>query len=419
MPTPPTEAQLTMLEVIPRITGSLSILGSLYILRDILWKRKSKKATDRLLVGMSVCDVFASISTPLILSHALPSPMGPGNQATCNAQGFFSQFVTATALYTGCLALTYLLSIQYHWKEVKLRLVEQISHIVILLFVIISGGLSIHLELYNPTPMSCTMTVFPPGCASEARPCSRGETVDFWRLPFRTIPEYAAVTFSTIAMVIIYCNVRQVEEKASQWTFHSSVKNLQNTTTSSGTAQTNTTTDEAVKQVETQSSSKHLDIESNPPSTELKLQLPPPAAASTPQTPPTVEPIAEEESIRQITVPPKNSVRQSIYRKRQSFGRQSDTSTAARGMSREVGIQGICFILAFLLTWTVPTIVRCMVRFGNSPQPGIPWFIALNFFLPLQGFFNFLVYLRPTLRKLKLWNGRKSSLASNNSSGEL
>ena len=181
MAAPPTDTQLKLLEIIPRLTGSLSILGSSYILGDVLWKRRSIKATDRLLVGMSVCDILASVSTPLLLNKALPSPLGPGNQATCDAQGFFSQFVTATALYTGSLALIYLLSIHYNWKELKLRGVERICHILILLFALISGGVSIHLELYNPTPMACVMISFPPGCGSEENPCLRGESADTWR----------------------------------------------------------------------------------------------------------------------------------------------------------------------------------------------------------------------------------------------
>ena len=89
-------------------------------------------------------------------------------------------------------------------------------------------------------------------------------------------------------------------------------------------------------------------------------------------------------------------VRQGHYQTQNS----SSTSRSSRNrqkrklqLSREVGIQGICYICAFLATWTVPTIARCLIRIGGR-QLGKEWFIAIQFFLPLQGFFNFLVYIR-------------------------
>lgn len=442
MSSPPTPTQLQLLKIIPRITGSMSILGSGYIMGDILWRRRKQqsriKVTDRLLIGMSVCDILASVSTPLVLDKALPEPMGPGNQATCDAQGFFSQFVTATALYTGWLALTYLLSIQLGWKEARLRPVERIGHFLILLFVLISGGLSIHWELYNPTPFGCTMTSSPRGCGADTGiPCERGESAFLWRLPFRTIPEYTVVTFSTIVMMVIYCHVRKMELRSNRWTFEQSVNNFR--TDSNGTARTALAAEESKESKEVQPEAQESAVQESQQDTKPEDANPTTQSTPTDQEPekeidlPDMENPREKaeqstrsnnSSSRRITfstIPSSPDTGHSSSRPRRPVRSMSSiassSSVASLGMSREVGIQGMCFILAFLLTWTVPTIARCLNRFGNHPL-GMEWFIAIQFFLPLQGFFNFLVYLRPKLRKTKLWGGHKSSSAPSSTDGQ-
>jgi hypothetical protein len=408
--------QLQMLKIIPRVTGSLSILGSTFIIYDVVKvktarnKNKTKntgKVIDRFLIGMSACDILASVSNPVILNLALPEKFGgKGNQATCNAQGFFSQFVTATALYSGCMALTYLLSIKYGWNELQLwQCVERIAHVLIFTFVVVSGTASIFLELYNPTPLSCTMVEFPFGCGGEETPpCIRGESAPFWRLPFRTIPEYVAITFAVIAMTMIYCSVRGTEERARRW---DSVAGFRSTDHSAA----------------------------------LPFSLPPPPPAAlqeesmeiTPQQIPNDD--AEHSTCNSSEIPRSSSspalsggehdteaaghdgagANSSSKRISTMPTPQSNNNHHARRLSREVGIQGIYFICAFVATWTVPTIARSLARIGGRTL-GIEWFIAINFFLPLQGFFNFLVYVRPRILKSP-WQRRAASSEERSSGG--
>jgi len=479
MSTPPTSTQLLLLEIIPRITGSLSILGSSYILIDVAWIQREKmrrnkrqrgtshhgsrhvqdnnnnsttagnntnkrrmKVSDRFLLGMSGCDIIASVGTPVILNLALPQQFGGnGNQATCNAQGFSSHFVTATSLYTASLALTYLLSVKYKYQERQLYRLEWIIHFLILSFVVISGTTSVVLGLYNPTPSACTMIEYPRGCP-ETTPCLRGESAAAWRLPFRTIPEYTALGFSVIAMVLIYWRVRHVEGKARRWTFQSTARNLARlsvTTNSSVAAGHSSSRQHYTPQGILQSSRRESEEEEDDDvdtkqhgrkSKTMRIEiggsssggLPPiledgtaedktsngnsgPLADGNSIVAPQEEPIAgsNNRTSSRISLPQSLLTRLPSQQNRNGNSRSSTLNTSSEPrltVSREVAIQGIFFILAFLLTWTVPTIARCLLRFRNEPL-SVNWFIAVNIFLPLQGFFNFLVYIRPKISRRK------------------
>mmetsp|Transcript_49449 Transcript_49449/g.75243 ORF Transcript_49449/g.75243 Transcript_49449/m.75243 type:complete len:487 (-) Transcript_49449:101-1561(-) len=469
--------QEKLLRIIPRVTGSLSILGSTFIIYDVVrttWRERSKsnsknkpgRVINRCLIGMSVCDILASFSNPVVLNLALPVEFGgKGNQATCNAQGFFGQFVTATALYSGIMALIYLLSIKYGWNEAQLRnRVERVAHALILSFVVASGTASIFLELYNPTPISCTMTAFPPGCGTiPGRPCIRGESASSWRLPFRTIPEYTTIAFAMIAMVLIYRAVGHIEARAKRWDSEEEFGTGATCSINSGALPSSTApaavllersgymttrrglgNNEETEQSTCDSAGEMPPRSPIPPITgaiDCRMEI----SVKTSE----VETIREEELKHNIPVQqvdkqactavsvPRcstltsggelecmqlaerggqdgnhaDSAPSSQRKSTQSITRPQHAKNKKPGSSRltrEVGIQGICFVCAFVVTWTVPTIARCLMRFGGR-KIGIEWIIAINFFLPLQGFFNFLVYLRPRMMALSPLKRRAGS----------
>ena len=67
--------------------------------------------------------------------------------------------------------------------------------------------------------------------------------------------------------------------------------------------------------------------------------------------------------------------------------------------SHRVMIQGVLYSVAMILTWTFTftRIVILLISSGNG-NPVIDWFsFVLN---PLQGAFNFLIYLTPVFRKM-------------------
>jgi hypothetical protein len=84
------------LSILPMLTGFLSVLGSGWLIIEIV-TTKSKLYTvyNRLLLSLSIIDVFVSIA---YMFSTIPSPKFSyeviwafGNIQTCTAQGFFIQ----------------------------------------------------------------------------------------------------------------------------------------------------------------------------------------------------------------------------------------------------------------------------------------------------------------------------------------
>lgn len=68
-------------------------------------------------------------------------------------------------------------------------------------------------------------------------------------------------------------------------------------------------------------------------------------------------------------------------------------------MSQEVAKQAVCYVGAFYITWIAATVNRIL-----QEATGKQYFAAMLchvIFTPMQGFFNFLVYMRPRFRRWK------------------
>ena len=61
--------------------------------------------------------------------------------------------------------------------------------------------------------------------------------------------------------------------------------------------------------------------------------------------------------------------------------------------SQQVAVQGICYIGAFYFTWICPTISKLLQTVGNTSNFSLT--VMTGLLLPLQGFLNMLVYIRP------------------------
>ena len=114
--------EIIVLVWIPRVTATLSSLGSLAIMRMILSDRKEKlkKPNHRLMLGLSTIDAFHSA---VYLMTTLPSPVDSniygaiGNTRTCSAQGFFLMLGLAVPIYNTSLSLFFLLTIRYRMRQ--------------------------------------------------------------------------------------------------------------------------------------------------------------------------------------------------------------------------------------------------------------------------------------------------------------
>ena len=109
--------QLSLLYLIPRITGSLSLIGSSFIMYDLLkcvkQKLDKKSIVNRILLCLSISDAFALVSCWILGVLPVPKELNEvynrntfyGNTTTCTIQEFvyqWSVFTTSTILLAIC-----------------------------------------------------------------------------------------------------------------------------------------------------------------------------------------------------------------------------------------------------------------------------------------------------------------------------
>jgi len=83
---------------------------------------------------------------------------------------------------------------------------------------------------------------------------------------------------------------------------------------------------------------------------------------------------------------------------------QQSLPTSDIPLTRTVFLQSILYLLAFFLVWLVPTIQAIVFLFTKSKTIS-----ALSgFFAPLQGFINFIIYIRPRLLEYRRANENAS-----------
>lgn len=87
---------------------------------------------------------------------------------------------------------------------------------------------------------------------------------------------------------------------------------------------------------------------------------------------------------------------------------QTSSNRKNREMSRQVAVQGMWYLVPFYLTWVFPMLTHAFGSLGVDGVNMSALLYLITIFMPLQGFMNWLVYLRP--RVLKWWNskGRQS-----------
>eukprot|EP00533_Pseudo-nitzschia_delicatissima_P007475 CAMPEP_0116084458 /NCGR_PEP_ID=MMETSP0327-20121206/3812_1 /TAXON_ID=44447 /ORGANISM="Pseudo-nitzschia delicatissima, Strain B596" /LENGTH=178 /DNA_ID=CAMNT_0003575403 /DNA_START=87 /DNA_END=619 /DNA_ORIENTATION=- len=121
------------LAIAPKFTALLSICGSLGIVLKVLFNESRRKKTmHRIVLGMSICDILASIWY-FTGTWAIPAgtlswfgdgeterifwSAGDAEGVSCSFAGFFNQFAVATPLYNSTLAVYYLLVVNYGWRD--------------------------------------------------------------------------------------------------------------------------------------------------------------------------------------------------------------------------------------------------------------------------------------------------------------
>jgi len=328
-------------------------------------KTLRNSAYYRLMLAMSSSDFMVSIAWfcttwPIPKDdNSLDNPSemvfgNIGNKQTCEAQAFFIQLGIVTPFYNALLACYYYLTIRREWKEEEFkRKIEYAGHFVSFSFGFGTSIAGLAMELFNNSKVWCWIAPYPVGCGNgpDEIPCERGINSKVLRWAFYYGPLWVMIFLVSFFMSMVYLYVRSLDNKMDQYT-RTYRQNAARTSTESGSSEFHGGGD-------------------------------------------------RRRSLMARTFSTMNTETLNEQRRQRRNER-----------SKAVANQGLFYAGTFALVWVFGTIVRGMQLAGLTP----PWIITFWFavFTPSQGFFNFLVYIRPRLlrfleQRKKRREGRRNS----------
>lgn len=235
----PSYSQQVALAIAPKITGSLSIMGSSYIIYDCLRALKSgnnrHNTYRRLMMGISTVDII--MSTCFFLS-TWPMPRGTpftfgarGTPQTCTAQGFFAQIGVSSVMYNASLSTYYLLVIRYGWSESRIVKIEPWLHAIPLVFGVATMIAGLFLQLYNYGLWDCWIAGSPVGCEESWRnggttTCERGDNASLYQFVsvFTTLSYSLCIKCNLLPFLLMVTTVSMRIDKSSLTWFQSGLR---------------------------------------------------------------------------------------------------------------------------------------------------------------------------------------------------
>jgi hypothetical protein len=229
------ERREKVLAIMPRISGSLSMLGSALVAFHIVkkvWTKDGLLSYHYIILAMALVDFFSSFAYALGVT---PMPPGPspkfqrphrygarGNEHTCAAQGFGIQFGITIILLNLLLSVHYLCVIRWRVREEQLR--KWVGPGLAIVFAI---GLSLAVPLiflkgYNYTPVWCWIGPNFSHCADDGLSVQEcRDRAYLWRNFMYFLPLWLLVGLTTIIQLAIFWTVRSTESRTEKWKFSS------------------------------------------------------------------------------------------------------------------------------------------------------------------------------------------------------
>lgn len=229
--------EIRVIQALPRVTGALSLIGSLLVIYMIVVSSKSRlwHTRNRFVFAISVLDI------PFSLMFALGPILMPrgahddsiGNDATCSMQGWFLQTGYGQPIYNAFFMMYFAMQIMAGARSnpgsgssplssLASRLYEPIAHVVSIGFAIgtATAGLFVQNGLYGPTPIigRCLIVASPFICNKNKRvDCESGWNYEAYQRGFQTIPTLVglAVQLSTLVVISAYvvCHALKMKRK--------------------------------------------------------------------------------------------------------------------------------------------------------------------------------------------------------------
>jgi len=235
----------------PKVGAVLSLIGSGYIVYDCYRKIRQRNnrhrggggglqqqqqnnssrqgcTFQRLMMGVSIGDILYSTS---FFAGTWPMPVATpyawgamGTVQSCTFFGVLTQGGVTGVLYNASLSVYYLLRIRQNWPESKIEKHEWwMLHAVPIAFGVISQALMLFYRVYNSNGFVCYAASAPRGCKEswqygpEEANCVRGDNGQLFRYAFTLGPKVLAVFFVAAILLLVYCSVRKQERATIRW----------------------------------------------------------------------------------------------------------------------------------------------------------------------------------------------------------
>ena len=392
---PLSDNQEIVMSVLFVLSGLLSVIGSTTIVVKVIRNRLKSTPYDRIMLGLSGCDIIASVSW-ILTPFLLPSDYGGarvwaiGNEGTCTFLGTLSQFGFCAVVYNLVLSCYYLLTVRFGIKrQLFAKHYELWIHIIPLAYFTITsiGGAIVGVYSEVDLGMGCWVNDFPHTCELEPETC-RSARIGWAFGAGPTILTFLALIINNL---IIYCFVKKKLKVPSVTspTISRESKNKNDTSrTRQGSSRNHSIASTphilansasiADRRIENGSNDIHYDDNE---------------IASKDQDD-DVDDIEDglnaDEAWDQL--------------QQQSLQQQLRMQQRQQQYIREVAAQGFLYVGTFFVAYTPAFALRAIEVYGSYPleeEPLFPLFVLVSLLLPLQGFFNMFVYNRPNYTRVR------------------
>lgn len=213
--------------IVARSTAIFTLLGSTYIIQDIVKDATRRTSTkNRIIFLMSIFDFLFSFFGAVLGTSMAPQDIGvpgaAGNTMTCTLQGFIASVsVVASAYFNLSLALCYLLMVRFEYSDETLRNLEPYFLSLPLIVSLLPSCAGLFFQMYNFNGVNyCFARASPYRCQEEESPfnCTRGGSSKYWYL-FNSILVYISACVIIMSMVMMYRAILDRERSNDQYRF--------------------------------------------------------------------------------------------------------------------------------------------------------------------------------------------------------
>jgi hypothetical protein len=346
--------QEILLAVLQLSSATLSLVGSYTIVYKIVLNLNRNKTTtpyELIMLGLSGCDILASVTYamgPFLLPRETSQRITAlGDDSTCSKLGFLTQFACVWAVwYNALLSYYYLLTVRYQVKPLEFRRKYELwMHLSGVIFFSITAIVGLMGDWYSEErlTMACWIDEVPNGCRAAGNICY-GSLAAYI---FGGVPMAITLFSLIINNIVIYLFVRNTLLSSPTTAISSSAAAAAATVTATATA--------------TATSSRSCEF--------------------------TTDDIEDNDG----------------ESKQESADWALSRSVQER-LTKEVAIQGFLYVAAYLLT-IIPGFVLSVLEsigFGEEDQGRLYPLLLLNaMMLPLQGFFNVFIYVKPSYSRFR------------------